>query len=129
MNRLRSIMPDCSTMVRSFPSAALARASRRLVAAPANTEPLPGSLVFWLRAKARKASGAKKSPANAGLSFQEEPSNVTFTIDASQTSATDGTRDVMAVTKMRFFTMRLLLRTDEGHTATHTLGRPRYAVR
>ena len=26
-------------------------------------------------------SGAKKSPARAGLSLQEEPSNVTFTID------------------------------------------------
>jgi hypothetical protein len=30
----------------------------------------------------RKSRGAKKSPARAGLSLQEEPSNVTFTIDA-----------------------------------------------
>ena len=37
-------------------------------------------------------SGAKKSPAEAGLSLQEEPSNVTFTIDGYGTSAADCTR-------------------------------------
>ena len=53
-----------------------------------------------------KSRGAKKSPASAGLSLQEEPSNVTFTIDAYEYSAADCTRDVMAITKMRFLQRR-----------------------
>jgi hypothetical protein len=53
-----------------------------------------------------KSHGAKKSPASAGLSLQEEPSNVTFTIDVYEYSAADCTRDVMAITKMRFLQRR-----------------------
>jgi hypothetical protein len=54
----------------------------------------------------KKSRGAKKTPARAGLSLQEEPSNVTFTIDAQTNSAADCTRDVMAITKMRFLQRR-----------------------
>ena len=54
----------------------------------------------------RQSRGAKKSPARAGLSLQEEPSNVTFTIDRQANSAADCTRDVMAITKMRFLQRR-----------------------
>ena len=54
----------------------------------------------------KKSRAAKKSPAGAGLSLQEEPSNVTFTIDACDNSAADCTRDVMAITKMRFLQRR-----------------------
>jgi len=50
-----------------------------------------------------KSRGAKKSPARAGLSLQEEPSNVTFTIDECN-SAADCTRDVMAIKKNALFT-------------------------
>src|SRR6516225_8014301 len=56
---------------------------------------------------------AQKSRAKAGLSLQEEPSNVTFTIDDYQTSAAVCTRDVMAITKMRFLTCVCLHRVDE----------------
>ena len=45
--------------------------------------------------------GAKKSPARAGLSLHKT-SNVTLTIDEHKTSAADCTRDVMAITKVRF---------------------------
>jgi len=48
----------------------------------------------------------KESPAKAGLSLQEEPSNVTFTIDEYESNAADCTRNVMAVTKMRFLQRR-----------------------
>ena len=41
-----------------------------------------------------------------GLSLQEEPSNVTFTIDGYEISATDCTREVMVITKMRFLQRR-----------------------
>jgi hypothetical protein len=58
----------------------------------------------WSRA--REIAALKKSPARAGLSLQEEPSNVTFTIHASDNSAADCTRDVMAITKMRFLQRR-----------------------
>src|SRR5262249_13034259 len=44
----------------------------------------------------------RKAPPVAGLSLQEEPSKVTFTIDDWETSAADCTHDVMAITKMRF---------------------------
>ena len=54
----------------------------------------------------KKSRAAKKSPAGAGLSLQEEPSNLTFTIDACDNSAADCTRDVMAITKMRFLQRR-----------------------
>jgi hypothetical protein len=50
-----------------------------------------------------KSRGAKKSPARAGLSLQEEPSNVTFIIDECN-SAADCTRDVMAIKKNALFT-------------------------
>src|SRR6516162_6978329 len=56
---------------------------------------------------------AQKSRAKAGLSLQEEPSNVTFTIDDYQTSAAVCTRDVMAITKMRFLPCVCLHRVDE----------------
>jgi hypothetical protein len=51
----------------------------------------------------KKSRGAKKSPARAGLSLQEEPSNVTFTIDAQTNSAADCTRHVMGSQKCAFY--------------------------
>jgi len=40
-----------------------------------------------IEAVEKMVSCAKKSPAKAGLSLQEEPSNVTFTIDENKISA------------------------------------------
>jgi hypothetical protein len=68
-------------------------------------------------------SRRKESPANAGLSFQEEPSNATFTIDDHETSAADCARDVMAITRMRFLPSVCLPRVDERPIVKIALGR------
>ena len=80
----------------------------------------------------RRPSGSRtaqrKSPAKAGLSLQEEPSNVTFTINAHKTSAADCTRDVMAITKMRFLGRAAPTRTcgmTDGIVRCTSMQRPR----
>jgi hypothetical protein len=67
-------------------------------------------------------SRRKESPATAAkLSFQEEPSNVTFTIDDHETSA--DARDMMAITRMRFLPSVCLPRVDERPIVKSALGR------